>query len=105
VTASTSEYAMLALALAQAPERLAALRRQLERSLASAPLFDTARFARHLETAYALMWQDFVAGVAPRAIAVPALAGSPAPCIERATASPSSRAPRAAPAPELELSP
>ena len=77
VTSSLVEYAALALALATAPERLAALRRQLERNLASAPLFDTARFARHLEAAYALMWQDFVAGVAPRPITVRALGERP----------------------------
>ena len=53
----------------------AALRRTARAATSRrAPLFDTARFARHLETAYAPMWQaSSRARAAP--IAVPALPG------------------------------
>jgi len=35
-----------------------------------APLFDTPRFVRNLETAYKEMWNIFLAGEAPRQIHV-----------------------------------
>jgi predicted O-linked N-acetylglucosamine transferase (SPINDLY family) len=54
--AETAEaYEALALSLAQNPARLAALREKLAANRASAPLFDTVRFARNLEMAYAQM--------------------------------------------------
>ena len=40
--------------------------------LESAPLFDTARFTRHLEAAYKTMQQRQADGVAPVSFAVPA---------------------------------
>jgi predicted O-linked N-acetylglucosamine transferase (SPINDLY family) len=53
VTTSLEEYAATALALAEDPSRLAAVRGRLAQNLRTAPLFDTARYARHLEAAYA----------------------------------------------------
>jgi hypothetical protein len=38
--------------------------------LDTCPLFDTDKFRRHLETAYATMWEIWQRGEAPRAFAV-----------------------------------
>jgi protein O-GlcNAc transferase len=57
VTASLVEYQELALALAGAPERLAAIKEKLKRNRDSHPLFDTMRFTRDLEHAYTIMWE------------------------------------------------
>jgi predicted O-linked N-acetylglucosamine transferase (SPINDLY family) len=48
-------YEALALRLARDPEALAALRSKLTTSRDAMPLFDTARFTRNLEAAYATM--------------------------------------------------
>lgn len=50
--ANRDEYVQLALRLARDPERLQALRTRLEAARARAPLFDTARYCRHLEDAW-----------------------------------------------------
>ena len=52
VTTSLDDYEDLAALLATDGARLAAARRRLADSEAMAPLFDTARFARRLETGY-----------------------------------------------------
>lgn len=66
-------YEAQALALAREPQRLAALRQRIEEQRTRAPLFDTARFTRHMERAYDLMWARFEAGLPPAAINVPPL--------------------------------
>ncbi|HMB77506.1 MAG TPA: hypothetical protein VKN76_13990, partial [Kiloniellaceae bacterium] len=58
--------------LAEDPAALAALRARLAANRLSAPLFDTALTARHLEVAYAEMWAIHAAGEAPRQILVQA---------------------------------
>jgi predicted O-linked N-acetylglucosamine transferase (SPINDLY family) len=55
ITETDEEYEALALALAQDPARLGALREKLAANRATAPLFDTARLTRNLEAAYAEM--------------------------------------------------
>lgn len=70
VTRSLQDYEALALKLAQAPEALAAVRRKLFANRPSAPLFDVARYTRHLEAAYTRMWDVWAGGEAPRAFAV-----------------------------------
>jgi predicted O-linked N-acetylglucosamine transferase (SPINDLY family) len=55
-------YEALALGLAREPARLGALRRRLAADRATAPLFDTPRFARNLEVAYRRMWETRLAG-------------------------------------------
>jgi predicted O-linked N-acetylglucosamine transferase (SPINDLY family) len=52
VTTSLEQYEATALALARDPSRLADVRCRLARNLRTAPLFGTARYARHLEAAY-----------------------------------------------------
>jgi predicted O-linked N-acetylglucosamine transferase (SPINDLY family) len=49
------DYEALALRLARDPDALAAIRSKLAASRDSVPLFDTARFTRNLEAAYAAM--------------------------------------------------
>lgn len=72
VTHSLDDYQALALRLATEPEALAALRARLA-GVRSSPLFDTPRFARHLEQAYRAMWQLHTAGKTPQAMDIPAL--------------------------------
>ena len=52
VTENLEAYETLALALAQGPARLAALKNKLQRNRGTAPLFDIARFTRNIEAAY-----------------------------------------------------
>ena len=70
ITRSLAEYEALGLRLARAPSELAELRRRLSRIRDTAPLFDTPRFVRHLETAYEAMWRIHQAGGAPRLIEI-----------------------------------
>jgi protein O-GlcNAc transferase len=74
VTDSLTDYERLALHLAQTPGRLAQVRATLERNKASSPLFDTDRFRRHLEAAYAIMVERHRHGLSPATFRVPALA-------------------------------
>jgi len=55
VTTTLADYEDLALKLARDPDALASLRDRLVRGRATAPLFDTARTARHVEAAYRQM--------------------------------------------------
>jgi predicted O-linked N-acetylglucosamine transferase (SPINDLY family) len=64
-TESLADYEALALALARDPERLAAIRARLVHNRDTEPLFDTARFTRNLEAAYAAIWQRQQAGLPP----------------------------------------
>jgi predicted O-linked N-acetylglucosamine transferase (SPINDLY family) len=66
------EYEALAHALATEPQRLAAVRAKVAQNRISHPLFDTPLFARHLESAYAAMWERHCAGLPPDHIFVPA---------------------------------
>ena len=72
IAASPAEYERLALALARDPARLAALRQRLVAARPTAPLFDTPAFTRHLEAAYAHMWQLYREGKPPETFAVDA---------------------------------
>jgi protein O-GlcNAc transferase len=64
-------YEALALELAHAPERLAALRARLARNRSSHPLFDMTRLARQVESAYETMWRRHSAGLPPAGFDVP----------------------------------
>lgn len=72
ICADLGAYETLARDLARDGARLAALRGKLAAKRDSAPLFDVARLARHLEAAYRLMWENWRDGHAPRPIHVPA---------------------------------
>ncbi|KQM71376.1 tetratricopeptide repeat protein [Xylophilus sp. Leaf220] len=80
VTTTPAEYEALAERLATQPAVLAGLRERLRAALAEAPLFDTARFARHLEAAYCQMWNRHCRGLSPDHLRIaPIAAGSEAP--------------------------
>jgi len=64
------EYEALALNLARNPRALSELRARLANMRASAPLFDTDRMRRSLESAYQAMWQMQQGGERPRAFSV-----------------------------------
>jgi predicted O-linked N-acetylglucosamine transferase (SPINDLY family) len=70
IAGSLADYEALALRLAREPSRLAELRQKLARNRTTFPLFDTARFARHVEAAYTTMWERSRRGEPPRAFAV-----------------------------------
>lgn len=69
-TTSVADYEALALALARDPARLKAVREKLARNRDITPLFDTGRFTRHIEQAFATMWERSQRGEAPAAFAV-----------------------------------
>jgi len=70
MTQSLEEYEALAVRLAQKPAELEEIRQRLVKNRLVAPLFDTPRFVKNLETAYKEMWQIFSAGEVPRQIHV-----------------------------------
>jgi predicted O-linked N-acetylglucosamine transferase (SPINDLY family) len=57
ITTSLAEYEALALKLAREPARLADVKAKLAQNRDTTPMFDTARFARYLESAYTTMWE------------------------------------------------
>jgi len=73
ITINTAEYERLAVDLARDPSRLAQYKQHLAANRASLPLFDTARYCRHLEAAYVQMWERVQRGGAAEGFAVPAL--------------------------------
>ena len=75
VTDSLDEYEALALKLATDPALLRSIQSKLERNRLSYALFDTARFARHIEGAYETMWETWQRGEPPRSFSVEPIAG------------------------------
>lgn len=73
IATSLPDYEALALRLARNPGELAALRRRLDETRMTVPLFDSRRFTRHIERAYEMMWAIHQAGEAPRGFDVPPL--------------------------------
>ena len=71
VTRTTEDFQAEAVALATDPGRLAALRDKLAANRSSAPLFDTALYARQLEAVYEVMINTWRAGRPPTPISVP----------------------------------
>jgi len=70
IVGSLADYEALALQLTGDPARLSALRAKLARNRDLHPLFDTARFTRNIEAAYAAMWERTERGEPPRSFAV-----------------------------------
>lgn len=76
VTESLQDYEALALQLARDPERLANLKVKLARNRDTYPLFDTARFTRHLEAAFTAMVDRHRRGQSPAPFTVTPIAGA-----------------------------
>jgi predicted O-linked N-acetylglucosamine transferase (SPINDLY family) len=70
VTTSLAEYQALALELGRNRTTLKRLKETLTLARFTCPLFDTLRTTRHLEAAYALMWQRSQQSEAPSSFAV-----------------------------------
>jgi predicted O-linked N-acetylglucosamine transferase (SPINDLY family) len=70
VTASLEDYEALALKLAREPGLLASIKAKLDHNRDSCALFDTGRFTRHIEAAYATMRQVQRNGMPPMSFAV-----------------------------------
>ena len=66
IAPTLADYEALAIALAKDPARLQALRQKLIDTRATAPLFDTDAFARNIEAAYTMMYEDLHAGTVTR---------------------------------------
>jgi protein O-GlcNAc transferase len=75
ITTSLEDYEALALKLAHDSALLGGMKEKLRHNRDSYPLFDTARFTRHIEAAYETIWRAYQDGRAPAAFAVESLAG------------------------------
>ncbi len=70
ITHSLEEYEALALRLAREPALLASIKLKLARNRETFPLFNTQRFARHIEAAYTTMCERSRRGEAPDSFSV-----------------------------------
>ncbi len=70
ITETQEAYEALAVELAVNPLRLTEIKNKLELNRLTAPLFDTARFTKHIETAYREMHERAQAGLPPDHIVV-----------------------------------
>jgi predicted O-linked N-acetylglucosamine transferase (SPINDLY family) len=68
VVETSQAYEDLAIELATSREKLSGLRKKLAEGLSTTPLFDTRRYTRNIELAYAEMHRRSQAGLAPEAI-------------------------------------
>ncbi len=66
VTDSLAGYESLALRMARNPADLGVLRNRLRSNRLAAPLFDSRRFTRHLESLFESMWRRHLEGERPR---------------------------------------
>jgi predicted O-linked N-acetylglucosamine transferase (SPINDLY family) len=65
ITSTPQAYEDLAIELAANSEKLAAIKRKLADNRLTTPLFDTELFTRHIEAAYAAMYERYQAGLSP----------------------------------------
>ena len=63
-----TDYEVLAIELATNPAKLKAIKGKLEKNRLTTPLFDTAVFAKHIETAYSKMYEQYQADLLPEHI-------------------------------------
>jgi predicted O-linked N-acetylglucosamine transferase (SPINDLY family) len=63
ISTNLEDYRAQALKLATDPASLAVVRQRLAQNQLTTPLFDSERFTRHLEQAYAQMWERHLAGL------------------------------------------
>ena len=66
IATNLDEYEAQALRLAREPAHLAAIKTRLAQNRDTCSLFDSTRFARHIEAAYETMWQTWQRGEAPK---------------------------------------
>jgi protein O-GlcNAc transferase len=68
IATTAEQYEATAVELAGNPARLAEIKQRLLRNRLTTPLFDTERFARHLEDAYTRMYERYQADMRPEDI-------------------------------------
>lgn len=71
IASDDPSYEQMILDLVTTPAALADIRARLAANLATAPLFDTARYTRHLEAGFRAAWEIWQAGQTARDIHVP----------------------------------
>ncbi len=76
ITSTQAEYEALAIELASHPEKLAALKAKLAQNRQTTLLFDSQRFADHLEAAYTEIYQRYQADLPAADIQIPAISSS-----------------------------
>jgi predicted O-linked N-acetylglucosamine transferase (SPINDLY family) len=70
ITNSPEEYEALAIELATNPDKLKTIKDKLNSNLSTAPLFDTKRFTKNIESAYTQMYERSQKGLEPEHIYV-----------------------------------
>ena len=70
ITSTQEQYESVAIELATDPEKLKIIKDKLADNLATAPLYDTPLFTRHLESAYLTMYDRYQQGLDPEHIYV-----------------------------------
>jgi protein O-GlcNAc transferase len=70
ITDNLEQYEQKARSLAENPEMLAALKAKVQERRRTSALFDAARFARHLEAAYRMMWNRYAHGDPPADLSI-----------------------------------
>jgi predicted O-linked N-acetylglucosamine transferase (SPINDLY family) len=75
IMTSLSDYEGAAMQFAKDPALVADIKGRIQRNRQNCALFDTPRFARHIEAAFATMWQRHRRGEPPASFAVDRLAG------------------------------
>jgi predicted O-linked N-acetylglucosamine transferase (SPINDLY family) len=70
ITTSQEQYESVAIELATDPEKLKIIKDKLADNIATAPLYDTPLFTRHLESAYLTMYDRYQQGLDPEHIYV-----------------------------------
>jgi protein O-GlcNAc transferase len=70
ITHSIADYESLALELGRDPGLLASIRQKLACHRETYPLFNTARYTRHMEAAYAKMWERLQRGERPESFEI-----------------------------------
>jgi protein O-GlcNAc transferase len=70
ITSSQEEYEALAIELATNADKLKTIKDKLAQNLPTAPLYDTALFTQHIESAYKTMYERHHQGLKPENIYV-----------------------------------
>jgi protein O-GlcNAc transferase len=71
ITQTRAEYERAAVELASNPAKLAAIKAKLVKNRLTTPLFNTQLFTRHIEQAYAKMYERYQSDLPPDHISVP----------------------------------
>ena len=71
ITTTLEAYEQMAIDLATHREKLTIIKRKLAENRLTTPLFDTALFTKHIEAAYAAMYERYQAGLPPDHIVIP----------------------------------